>query len=50
MRTKKIEISERWRAPDAEKYKIWIKLYCSQAEIEKVREAIFTLEEGEKAV
>ena len=53
MRTKFIEIYERsriFRAQDSERYALRLKLHCSQKEIEKLREAIFTLEEGEKDV
>lgn len=53
MRTKFIEMYERsriFKAKDSERFAIRLKLYGSQEEIEKVRKAIFNLEEGEKAV
>ena len=53
MRTKLIEIYERsriFRAQDSERYSLRLELYGSKEEIEKVREAVFKLEEGEKDV
>ena len=48
MKTKKIEIYQRLLShPDSESYVLYLKLYGSRAEMEKVREAIFNLEKEE---
>ena len=46
LKTKYLKIRERWRAPDSEKFRLILELVGSQDEIEKVRKAVFTLEEG----